>query len=167
MITSRGRSTWKRGCKVRKRGPSDRKLKELEDVGERLKNSSRRKRKIKVQKHKGSKSEYEEYINSDAWDEKRKLAFSVYGRVCLMCGFRHGTLHVHHKTYKRFKNELIEDLCILCHDCHIEIHKKGKGKGKRKGKKNNAWRMIGQSPNWIPMPKKRNMKSFLASNWTP
>jgi 5-methylcytosine-specific restriction endonuclease McrA len=31
-------------------------------------------------------------------------------------------LHVHHKTYARFRKELPEDLEVLCADCHMKKH---------------------------------------------
>src|SRR6266704_1118874 len=32
-------------------------------------------------------------------------------------------LHLHHITYNRLYNELLEDLRLICESCHIEIHK--------------------------------------------
>lgn len=29
-----------------------------------------------------------------------------------------GSLHLHHKTYERLENELIDDLELVCPDCH-------------------------------------------------
>jgi hypothetical protein len=46
-----------------------------------------------------------------------------------MCNKKHN-LQVHHKTYIRLTKERMEDLIVLCEDCHYLFHKK----------KNPVWR---------------------------
>lgn len=66
--------------------------------------------------------EYNEYIKSERWYETRQEAFKVHGKYCHRCGAKQ-YLHVHHKTYKRFKNENVAiDLIPLCNTCHELCH---------------------------------------------
>lgn len=81
---------------------------------------------IRFKKPKVSRREfrrnYTEYIKSEEWERKREEAFMFHGRSCKKCG-KTRSLHVHHMTYVRLKNELMQDLCILCTLCHGEYHK--------------------------------------------
>lgn len=66
--------------------------------------------------------DYKEYILGEEWNKKRKLAFKLFKRECQRCGATR-QLHVHHKTYERFKDENVEtDLSILCKKCHKLYH---------------------------------------------
>lgn len=84
---------------------------------------------IRFKPKRQSKSEfrrnYTEYLKSEEWRIKREQAFMFHGRKCKKCG-SNKTLHVHHMTYIRLKNEIMEDFCILCNLCHIEYHKLNK-----------------------------------------
>lgn len=61
------------------------------------------------------------YLNSPVWKSKRLEALEFYGCICARCGC-HGT-DVHHKTYERTGGaELMDDLEILCRDCHKAHH---------------------------------------------
>jgi hypothetical protein len=66
------------------------------------------------------KQEYDEYINSAAWDRKRKEKMRQVGDCCEICGVSKYTkkLQVHHLTYKHFKNERMDELQVLCPECH-------------------------------------------------
>ena len=67
--------------------------------------------------------EYKTYIHSKEWFAKREEAFNFHNKECKKCGITK-KLHVHHKTYKRFKNEDIKiDLVPLCRRCHKQVHK--------------------------------------------
>lgn len=64
---------------------------------------------------------HREYLNSPIWKGKRIEALMHYGCVCNRCG-NHGT-DVHHKTYERWGGtEEIDDLEILCRECHQAHH---------------------------------------------
>lgn len=67
-------------------------------------------------------SEYEHYLLSDAWANKRREAFKEYGMACMACK-KAVNLHVHHATYKRFGKENLGDLRILCGACHDTLHR--------------------------------------------
>lgn len=72
------------------------------------------------------KQGYNDYICSEEWFKKRKLAFKFHGKSCKKCGIGK-RLHVHHMTYVNFRNENIEtDLTILCKKCHDKYHSKYK-----------------------------------------
>jgi len=72
---------------------------------------------------------HREYLKSPVWKAKRLQALIHYGAICNRCG-SHGT-DVHHKTYARWGgDELIEDLEILCRQCH-EAHHRVERAGRR------------------------------------
>lgn len=65
--------------------------------------------------------QHREYLQSPLWRSIRKNAIIHYGEVCGKCG-EYGT-DVHHLTYERVGgDELIEDLQVLCRDCHEAVH---------------------------------------------
>jgi 5-methylcytosine-specific restriction endonuclease McrA len=81
--------------------------------------------------------EYEEkYLKSSHWTEFRKRALQAQKEnlgynCCERCGERIGSahlfnLHVHHLTYERLGNELIEDVEIICRKCHEKEHLRDK-----------------------------------------
>jgi len=69
------------------------------------------------------KTKYNAYIASPEWQEKRKQVFEQKWCACEACGSTK-YLHVHHWTYRRLYNEKIEDLFVLCGECHIDLHEK-------------------------------------------
>jgi len=69
----------------------------------------------------GYKAKYHEYLETPAWQKKRRMAFKKYGRVCSECNSTE-KLCVHHKTYENIFNEKVEDLQILCWICHEKLH---------------------------------------------
>lgn len=68
---------------------------------------------------------YNEYINSDAWREKRAKVINKRRRrgvpMCSVC-YAYGPLHAHHKTYARLGDEYTSDLAGVCASCHELIH---------------------------------------------
>ena len=64
-----------------------------------------------------------DYIQSPAWQEKRRQVLERDGYCCTRCGSA-VNLDVHHLTYSHFGNEPLEDLVTLCRRCHGTIHKK-------------------------------------------
>jgi len=65
--------------------------------------------------------EYLEYIRSREWQGKRKLALNFAGHSCQLCGSSLAPLHVHHRNYRRLKDEYISDLLVLCRRCHAVV----------------------------------------------
>jgi len=76
---------------------------------------------------------YEEYINSQAWRDKRQKYFeSKLPQRCWACNKRKAAgFHIHHRTYKRLGNEYLRDLVLLCPGCHTGVHKLQKTSGMR------------------------------------
>lgn len=70
---------------------------------------------------------YKTYLRSKEWKKKRKEALDEKGYLCDICKKTQDelveSLHVHHLTYKNLFNEKMEDLQILCVDCHNNTHK--------------------------------------------
>ncbi|MEH2275419.1 MAG: replicative DNA helicase [Nostoc sp.] len=66
---------------------------------------------------------YYEYIDSQNWQEVRKLALQRSGRKCQICGAGND-LDVHHNSYDNLGNERdhLEDLVVLCSDHHQLYH---------------------------------------------
>jgi hypothetical protein len=64
---------------------------------------------------------HRQYLQSPLWRSVRKNALIQFGEICAKCG-GYGT-DVHHLTYERVGgDELIEDLQVLCRDCHEAVH---------------------------------------------
>jgi 5-methylcytosine-specific restriction endonuclease McrA len=67
---------------------------------------------------------YRQYLQSPHWHDVRKRFWNskLCDGTCEVCG---GTerLQVHHNTYKRIGNERLNDLVLLCDDCHKEAHR--------------------------------------------
>jgi hypothetical protein len=65
--------------------------------------------------------DYEEYIQSDEWKRKDKEFVRIM-KKCQDCGSTE-RLGSHHKTYKNLGDETLEDVDVLCWNCHIKRHK--------------------------------------------
>ena len=66
---------------------------------------------------------YSNYLMSDEWKGLRKQALERAGYRCQTYN-NNGELHVHHRTYQNFnKDSVINDLIVLCANCHETYHK--------------------------------------------
>jgi hypothetical protein len=66
--------------------------------------------------------DYHSYINSKEWKtNKRTEVLRRSGGVCERC-HKWPVVNVHHLTYERLGNELLEDLLGVCTKCHKELH---------------------------------------------
>lgn len=61
--------------------------------------------------------EYSEYLNSEAWQQKRMQRLAIAKFRCSACA-KKKAVHVHHLTYERIFNEDMADLLPLCEDHH-------------------------------------------------
>ncbi len=68
------------------------------------------------------RTEYAEYLASDDWKRRRLLILKRAGGTCEGCLVKQGSLDVHHKTYKHFKQEFAFELIALCRECHERVH---------------------------------------------
>ena len=66
---------------------------------------------------------YYQYLQSDAWQEKRRRALEIADHACQVCESTE-RLEVHHRTYERLGHERMSDLTVLCHVCHSLFSKR-------------------------------------------
>lgn len=71
-----------------------------------------------------TRTQYREYMRSFAWKEVRKKVLKRDKYACRHCGSLYGDLQVHHVTYIRLGEELLEDLLTLCDACHVAEHQR-------------------------------------------
>lgn len=65
---------------------------------------------------------YDDYLNSGAWKERRRLVMARADGQCEGCGLTRAT-QVHHLTYQRVGDEMLFDLVAVCDACHESLHK--------------------------------------------
>lgn len=65
--------------------------------------------------------QYQDYLNSDIWKQKRLKVLNRAKFVCERCKKEQAT-QIHHKTYEHIFNEPLSDLLAVCADCHRTIH---------------------------------------------
>ena len=66
---------------------------------------------------------YEEYLKTEAWQEKRKQRLEIDEYKCRFCNSQEN-LTVHHISYERVGDEDVSfDLITLCWPCHQELHR--------------------------------------------
>lgn len=66
---------------------------------------------------------YQQYLQSDHWKDVRSRfwASKLCHNKCESCGATRN-LQVHHRSYTRLGNERLNDLMLLCGDCHWGTH---------------------------------------------
>ena len=71
-----------------------------------------------------SRTNYDDYIKSPQWRQIRAMMLNKYGK-CQLCSSTKN-LEVHHNSYDHIgeEKEHLEDLVVLCHDCHSKFHNK-------------------------------------------
>lgn len=86
---------------------------------------------IKDIKEYRSKAEYEEYLLSPEWNEKKLARMELDNYLCQYCGNEVATRtspehspNVHHMHYKSLtKEDVNTDIITLCNYCHNDLHK--------------------------------------------
>lgn len=78
-------------------------------------------------KNKSPKENYYDFLQSDYWRYVRKLKLKQCGKKCQICGSKKD-LSVHHNSYAHHGQEhkYLEDLVVLCNECHKMFHHKVK-----------------------------------------
>lgn len=70
--------------------------------------------------------QYEEYLKSEEWEQKKEQRMKLDNHSCVMCGRNREdcrTLQVHHISYQRLGHEnIFTDLCTVCGSCHKKLH---------------------------------------------
>lgn len=69
------------------------------------------------------KMAYSDYLLTEHWQEIRQRALKNASYRCQLCN-DDGQLDVHHRTYERRGCERLEDLTVLCRNCHGKHHDK-------------------------------------------
>jgi len=77
--------------------------------------------------------EYQTYLNSSAWKEKRLKVLTRAKFKCEKCKKRQAW-QIHHLTYERIYDEELSDLQAVCGQCHMKIHGIKPEKKRRKTK---------------------------------
>lgn len=62
-----------------------------------------------------------EYMQSEQWKQLKLERLKIAQNKCESCDSTHN-LHLHHITYERLTQEHIEDLAVVCEQCHTYIH---------------------------------------------
>jgi 5-methylcytosine-specific restriction endonuclease McrA len=66
-------------------------------------------------------AEYDAYLQTPAWRERRRRVLERAGGVCEGCGERRA-VHAHHLSYRRLGDEMLWELVAVCYDCHAKLH---------------------------------------------
>lgn len=90
------------------------------------------KKKIRPKKRKGRKKNaraklpYAEFLQTQYWQDVRKIKLKQAQYQCQRCKAKNVTLNVHHKTYRHRGHEKdhLKDLIVLCVPCHQREHGK-------------------------------------------
>jgi 5-methylcytosine-specific restriction endonuclease McrA len=64
------------------------------------------------------RARYEQRIRSAQWKNMKRDMIRLRGAQCERCGCG-GALELHHKDYQNLGRELISDLELVCHGCHL------------------------------------------------
>ena len=86
---------------------------------EMLKEAQKRSRLLELQS-----MPYNQYLKTPEWTERRNRHLKYAKYKCQICNQGNTVLNVHHRTYENRGNELINDLIVLCSDCHKTFHHK-------------------------------------------
>ncbi|HTB31828.1 MAG TPA: HNH endonuclease signature motif containing protein [Bacteroidia bacterium] len=89
-----------------------------------------------------NKAKYKQYLKSEKWAEKKFELFLLRGEKCERCQSE-TDIQVHHKTYRTIFNEDLEDLEILCSNCHKAEHD---AKDLRKKQEEDRWMALRDAP---------------------
>jgi len=69
-----------------------------------------------------SKEDKDIYLQSPEWHALKQQRLSIANHSCESCGQSNIPLELHHITYERLTMEHIDDLRIVCRNCHQSIH---------------------------------------------
>ena len=71
---------------------------------------------------KQEKRQYAEYLVSEHWKKLRAAKIAESGRICFYCKSTYH-IQVHHMRYRSsWEDAELEDLVVVCEDCHRKIH---------------------------------------------
>jgi hypothetical protein len=65
---------------------------------------------------------YPDYLKSKHWKEFKQRAWkNSKHKACNICGKRYN-LVLHHRSYANLGKESLNDVVLLCKDCHKDVH---------------------------------------------
>lgn len=67
---------------------------------------------------------YQEYLQSPHWLKIRQQALEHYDNACALDKRHTKWLNVHHNNYANLGKETMNDVIVLCRDCHAKFHDK-------------------------------------------
>ena len=67
------------------------------------------------------KQDYEAYLRSSEWQERRRKVLKRDGHLCQGC-LERPACEVHHITYRNIRHEFCFELISLCTGCHRRLH---------------------------------------------
>jgi hypothetical protein len=70
--------------------------------------------------------DYDEYLRSSEWTEKRHRVLNRCHNICEGCG-KNKAVQVHHLSYQHYRNEFLFELVGICKKCHDTLHEKQDG----------------------------------------
>lgn len=72
------------------------------------------------------RTDYQDYLQSPRWRELSREARVRAGNRCQLCNAT-GPNNVHHRSYERLgEGNEIDDLIVLCTECHKKFHEQGR-----------------------------------------
>jgi hypothetical protein len=75
---------------------------------------------------------YEQRISSAQWKLLKRNIIEQRGSRCEQCGQEGGSLALHHLHYRTVGNERLEDVELLCAECHTRADEARAGKSRPK-----------------------------------
>ncbi len=79
------------------------------------------KQKLVKKPSESDKEVYSDYLNSEKWDRLKQLALERANHICELCGATYKAIH-HVKYPKKYKNDHIDNLLVVCGKCHAKLH---------------------------------------------
>jgi 5-methylcytosine-specific restriction endonuclease McrA len=67
------------------------------------------------------RADYEAYLQTQEWADRRERIFKRANGVCEGCGEAPAE-QVHHLTYEHCGNEFLWELVAICRRCHVSVH---------------------------------------------
>lgn len=113
-----------------------------------------------MRKRRRNSREYNAHLNSDKWKAIAEQTQKRDGYRCRDCGTQ-AHLHVHHLTYDRFGNELLQDLKTLCKECHAKEHRRLRALKRARTRKQPARRVASRPVK--PPPQKKKIRKYKPS----
>lgn len=81
---------------------------------------TRRRQLLQDEKRNRFWAEYNEYLKSGAWEQRRRMVLERDGYLCQSCRRTRAT-QAHHLTYDHWGNEPLFELVAVCKPCHDRI----------------------------------------------